>query len=102
MTPDATSREPKPSSTCATVVDVEPIGLRELRQRASELVRRVEDGEAVTITVAGRPAARLVPVAPHAWRQWSDVQELFRGPADRGWPADRERLDGDLRDPWAR
>ncbi|MGH3544366.1 MAG: type II toxin-antitoxin system Phd/YefM family antitoxin, partial [Mycobacteriales bacterium] len=39
------------------------VGLRELRQQASELVRRVGDGEEITITVAGRPSARLVAVA---------------------------------------
>ena len=53
------------------------MGLRELRQQASELVRRVEAGEEVTITVAGRPSARLVPVAPHTWREWDEVAELF-------------------------
>jgi prevent-host-death family protein len=40
------------------------VGLRELRQPASELVRRVEAGEEITITVAGRPSARLVAVTP--------------------------------------
>ncbi|MGD9703554.1 MAG: type II toxin-antitoxin system Phd/YefM family antitoxin, partial [Acidimicrobiia bacterium] len=30
------------------------VGLRELRQDASELVRRVENGEEIEITVAGR------------------------------------------------
>jgi len=43
---------------------VTTIGLRELRQQASELLRRVEGGEQVLITVAGRPSARLVPVSP--------------------------------------
>ncbi|WP_375424006.1 type II toxin-antitoxin system Phd/YefM family antitoxin [uncultured Friedmanniella sp.] len=37
-----------------------------MRQNASDLVRRVEAGEVVEITVAGRPAARLVPVAPRS------------------------------------
>lgn len=77
------------------------VGLRELRQQASELVRRVEAGEEVTITVAGRVSARLVPVAPRAWRRWSDVAELFSGPADPTWEDDRGRVDGELRDPWA-
>jgi prevent-host-death family protein len=40
------------------------VGLRELRQAASELVRRVENGEEIDITVAGRLAARIVPAAP--------------------------------------
>jgi len=37
------------------------VGLRELRQDASDLVRRVQAGEEITITVSGRPSARLVP-----------------------------------------
>lgn len=76
------------------------MGLRELRQQASELVRRVEAGEEVTITVAGRPSARLVPVAPRAWRRWSEVAELFTGPADSAWEYDRTRVEQELRDPW--
>ena len=76
------------------------VGLRELRQQASELVRRVEAGEEVTITVAGRPSARLVPVSPRTWRSWSEVAELFAGPADPAWSQDRDRTDQELRDPW--
>lgn len=79
---------------------VTTIGLRELRQQASELLRRVEGGEQVLITVAGRPSARLVPVSPRAWRSWTEVADLFDGPADVQWDTDRERLDGELHDPW--
>lgn len=49
----------------------------------------MEAGEELVITVAGRPSARLVAVAPHAWRQWSEVGELFCGPADPAWAIDR-------------
>jgi prevent-host-death family protein len=77
------------------------VGLRELRQQASELVRRVQAGEEITITVAGRPSARLVAVTPQRWRRWEDVQELFHGPADLAWESDRERVDQAVRDPWA-
>ena len=38
------------------------IGVRELRQRASEYLREVEAGETVEITSRGRPVALLVPV----------------------------------------
>jgi prevent-host-death family protein len=38
------------------------VGVRELRQRASELLRRVEDGESIEITDRGRPVAVLVPL----------------------------------------
>jgi prevent-host-death family protein len=77
------------------------VGLRELRQDASELVRRVEAGEEITITVSGRPSARLVPAKPTQWRTWTDVAELFAGPADPDWTHDRELIGNDLRDPWA-
>ena len=37
------------------------IGVRELRQRASELLRRVEQGETIEVTDRGRPVALLSP-----------------------------------------
>jgi prevent-host-death family protein len=77
------------------------VGLRELRQQASELVRRVEAGEEITITVAGRPSARLVPIAPRSWRSYTDMAEVFNGPADAEWSADRELVDDALREPWS-
>ncbi|MGH7911624.1 MAG: type II toxin-antitoxin system Phd/YefM family antitoxin [Candidatus Dormibacteraceae bacterium] len=77
------------------------VGLRELRQRASELVRRVEAGEEVTITVAGRPSARLVSLAPRAWRRWDEIADLFADSPDTAWERDRDRIDQDLLDRWA-
>lgn len=38
------------------------VGVRELRQRASELLRLVEQGETVEITDRGRPVAVLAPL----------------------------------------
>ena len=38
------------------------VGVRELRQRASELLRIVERGETVEITDRGRPVALLTPL----------------------------------------
>lgn len=76
------------------------VGLRELRQQASELVRRVEAGEEITVTVSGRAAARLVAVAPRRWRTWPELGELFRGPPDTEWGADRSLIDQELRDRW--
>ena len=38
------------------------VGVRELRQRASELLRRVETGETIEITDRGRPVAILAPL----------------------------------------
>ena len=38
------------------------VGVRELRQRASDLLRRVERGEVIQITDRGRPVAQLSPL----------------------------------------
>ena len=38
------------------------VGVRELRQRASELLRLVERGETIEITDRGRPVAILAPL----------------------------------------
>jgi prevent-host-death family protein len=77
------------------------IGLRELRQNASDFVRRAEAGEEIVVTVSGRPSVRIVPVAPKAWRRYADIEGLFSGRPDPDWAVDRDRLDHDARDPWA-
>jgi len=53
------------------------VGVRELRQRASELLRLVEQGETVEITDRGRPVALL-------------------GPLPEGTPLERMRAAGEL------
>jgi len=51
------------------------VGVRELRQRASELLRRVGDGESIEITDRGRPVAMLAPLP-------EDPLERLRGSGD--------------------
>jgi prevent-host-death family protein len=43
------------------------VGIRELKDKASAIIDRVEDGEAITVTKHGRPVARIVSAAmpPH-------------------------------------
>lgn len=41
---------------------MERVGIRELRQNASEYVRRAEAGEIIEVTDRGRPVARLAPL----------------------------------------
>jgi prevent-host-death family protein len=61
-------------------------GVRELRQRASELLRRVEAGETIEITDRGRPVAVLAPLPA-------------RGPIDRlRGTGDLSASRGDLED----
>lgn len=46
----------------ATVCYMESVGVRELRQRASALLERVQEGVTIEITNHGHPVARLVPI----------------------------------------
>jgi prevent-host-death family protein len=78
------------------------IGLRELRQNASELVRRAERGEELVVTVSGRPAAVLGPATPTQWRRYDEIADIFAGPADPAWATDRERMDQAVGDAWLR
>jgi prevent-host-death family protein len=81
---------------------VDTVGLRELRQNASELVRRAEEGEVLLVTVAGRPAAVLGPATPARWRRYDEIAEIFAGPADTRWSADRDLIDQSIGDAWQR
>ena len=76
------------------------MGLRELRQNASELVRRAEAGERIEVTVSGRRSALLVPAESRRWRTWDQVAAVFEGRDDPAWETDRDLIDQDLRDPW--
>lgn len=40
------------------------VGIRELRQQASALLRRVVQGEVIEVTDHGHPIARIVPLRP--------------------------------------
>jgi prevent-host-death family protein len=73
------------------------IGLRELRQQTSDLVRQAEAGDTIVVTVSTRPVAQLGPLRPNPWRRLADVTDLFAGPADRDWFDDRDSIDGN---PW--
>jgi hypothetical protein len=42
----------------------------------------------------------LVSVSPRTWRTYAEVADIFHGPGDPEWEADRDRIDQQLRDPW--
>jgi prevent-host-death family protein len=73
-----------------------------MRQNASELVRRAQEGEQLMITVAGRPAAVLGPANARTWRHWADVAPVFASATDPDWAARRDLLDDRVIDPWDR
>ncbi len=79
------------------------VGVRELRQNASEILRGVEAGEPATVTVAGRPVAQIVPIRAEQWTTWMQVRQVFDSPTDPGWDAERREFGAaGLDDPWAR
>jgi prevent-host-death family protein len=53
----------------------EEISLRDLRNHTSEVLRRVEAGAPVTVTVDRRPVARLVPLP--ARKESMPAEEFF-------------------------
>jgi prevent-host-death family protein len=61
------------------------VGIRELRQRASELLRQVERGESIEITDRGRPVAVLSPLPPGSAYQRLVVEgEIARATRETG------------------
>lgn len=86
---------------------METVGVREIRQRASELIRRAEAGEEIVVAVSGRPAARLVPLeAPgRKWRDVAGIAHVWDTPTDPTWDSERradETVDQAVADPWER
>lgn len=61
------------------------IGTKELRNRLSEILDRVERGERVRIVRRGRPAAELAPLRPDA-RGLPDLAGFRAGIKVRGKP----------------
>ena len=47
----------------------ESVGIRELRQQVSAVLKRVADGATVEVTDHGHPVARIVPLRPGALEQ---------------------------------
>ena len=59
------------------------VGIRELRQKASDVLRRVEAGGTLDVTSRGRTVARLVPVRQTRTRERLIVQgRLVPGSGD--------------------
>lgn len=80
---------------------------RELRNNVSDVLRRAEQGERFTITVAGRPVAELgPPVRKGGGASFADLRRMLQeNPVDPGWADDLKRMREEdrasARDPWA-
>lgn len=75
---------------------------KELRNQVSDVLRRVEAGETLTITVAGREVAELSPVRKRRWVSGPALDLVWRGPKPRGLDSDLGLLDGAVVDPYAK
>ena len=79
---------------------MDAIPSRELRNDIAAVLRRVERGESLTITVSGRPVARLGPLTrrPPAMPAATLLAALDLVAADRGLTADLAEILGDTTD----
>jgi prevent-host-death family protein len=71
---------------------VAEVGVHEAKTKLSQLLRRVQAGEEVTILRGGTPVARLVQVKP-AKRQLGQDVGRFVVPDDFDEPLDEETLE---------
>lgn len=76
------------------------VSQKELRNHVGEVLRRAEDGEELTITVSGRPVARLGPAPGARWVPSSRLAELWSTASDPTLQSDLERMGGEVVDPW--
>lgn len=77
---------------------------RELRNNVAGILRAAEAGETFTVTVRGRPVARVVP-AGEADRPRVDVdrgmlRRILSGPVDGDLAAELDAAEAPLDDPW--
>jgi prevent-host-death family protein len=77
---------------------IQKIGIRELKEQTSEIVRRVrEEGDSFEVTYRGRAVALMVPITEHKsgqtaeefWRSWKELGEEISAE----WPTGVSALD---------
>ena len=74
---------------------------KELRNNVGEVLRRAEAGEEFTVTVAGRPVARLGPTRPRQWVTGPVLAAVFETPTPQTLAVDLDALGAELTDPFA-
>lgn len=74
---------------------------KELRNNVGGVLRRVEAGETLTVTVSGRPAAQLSPLRPRQWVSGPPLRSIWAAPAMEGMLDDLQAFPAELDDPFA-
>jgi prevent-host-death family protein len=62
------------------------VGIREVRQKASQLIEEVQQGRELLITNHGKPVARLVPVSVQAAKPLGSYRDLRKAVRLKGGP----------------
>ena len=68
------AHKPKKSTTKKVV---ESVGVRELRQSASQLLDQVKDGASIEITEHGVPIARLIPITQSLYEEYLELGRII-------------------------
>lgn len=69
------------------------VNIHQAKTHLSHLLRRVAAGEEITISNAGKPVARLVPIAGSRHRRLGTDEGAFKVPDDFNDPLPAELLD---------
>lgn len=78
------------------------IGVKELKQNASQVLRDVEAHGSYVVTVAGRPVATLAPIGSE-WVSSDELRRRMGGAPDGDWgsePTEWREASPEVRDPW--
>jgi prevent-host-death family protein len=73
------------------------VSVKELRSQATRIVRRVEAGEAITITKRGRVVAVIAPAAEAARRPSDSIYQQLRRHIEARAPGLRQMPEGEAR-----
>jgi prevent-host-death family protein len=64
------------------------VGVRELKQNASQVLAQVENGESFVVTVQGREVGRIVPAIRSIWVPAEQMMAVYDVPVDAGYWSD--------------
>ncbi|HZH23392.1 MAG TPA: type II toxin-antitoxin system prevent-host-death family antitoxin [Solirubrobacteraceae bacterium] len=78
---------------------------RELRNNIGEILRAAEAGETFTVTVHGRPVARLIPPGesrqPRTDVDRGTLRRILAGPGDDSLADELDAAEAPVDDPWS-
>lgn len=60
-------------ATCSYIIPMTQVSIREAKNKLTELARRVEAGETITVTRNGKPVMELVPVRKKGGINWEGL-----------------------------